>query len=257
MSDEYFEVDKVLETKLVGGTRQYLLSWCGTDEKGNDYPPSWEPEANVSKDLRVQSGDKFNSEAKVDCPDKQECNIVFGQMCALYSVRGPILVLDSASLTTSKFLSQFGFSDVRVPNNVVFENVRAAVELVKLKDSIHVLDLSVGEYINTLEDPLGAIWLDYTCTFAGSKRDPECVPEKDIKALFQRKLVRHGTLLALTVCFRGFPGCKKGKKYAAIRAIWADLAKWARKGGYQLERPVEDKVYYPTMAFLVCRIVRG
>ena len=47
----FWAAEKILSEKTIKGERQFLIQWAGTDERGEKWKPTWEPERNCTEEL--------------------------------------------------------------------------------------------------------------------------------------------------------------------------------------------------------------
>ena len=47
----FWAAEKTLSEKHIMGERQFLIQWAGTDENGEKWKPTWEPEGNCTEEL--------------------------------------------------------------------------------------------------------------------------------------------------------------------------------------------------------------
>jgi len=139
-----------------------------------------------------QPKEKFNTKSKVSEENKIICNRLFTRE-AVKNI-GTALILDAESLVTTTFLKRRGFRKIIVPNPYVFDEIKG-------DKRIHAKNMLVGKYISVSSDRLTAVWLDYCCTFDGSEAEG-IKPQEDIQLLFERKLLKKNSTLAVTFSSR-------------------------------------------------------
>lgn len=157
---------------------------------------------------------------KKDDSNKIICNQLFTREAVLN--KGPALILDAEDLRTTMWLNRREIMDITVPNPYVYDKI-------KRDRRIKPINKLVGEFLSNTFSRFTSVWLDYCCTFDGSE-STGIRPKEDIQKLFNRKLLRNNSVLAVTFCYRkgtkvAYPDEDFGKAIACV-------TQEARKHGY-------------------------
>lgn len=179
---------------------------------------------------------------------------------------GCIIYLDGAYAFTTKELIKRGVptgTPLIIPNVPDYEELNETVK--SLQDdanasasasasaNVSVKNSWLGDYINAMDSKtiLSAIWADYTCTLMGDKTRAKklgiSIPFEDIKFLFNKGVLRTGSIFAITLSTR------EGKtilhKGAAKKDAMLFLERTSSEAGLRLK--FEDFKEYGQMFFLL------
>lgn len=129
------------------------------------------------------------------CENKLFCNKVFANACVAMK-EGGVVFLDTPSCETLKMLLSVGVAYDRMYTPQIEKD-----EYEEMKGWAHVGHESLKTYVERTQDRIGAIWMDYCCSWGGNDR---MCPQTDLKALMERGLVVcPGGWVFITVCMRG------------------------------------------------------
>jgi hypothetical protein len=157
----------------------------------------------------------------VECREKHINNAIFRYFVEDQVERqdnGPILVLDN-KLNTTKCLLKI--EEIAESNIHIVECVKDAYEeMCKMKKKgllkINIHNMKTTKFLSNYSgQPFSAMYLDYCCTFKNKGVEP------DIRSLFEKNIVRAGTIIMFTFS-RGRVKYEEGSLYKAVKKFIKD-----------------------------------
>jgi hypothetical protein len=152
---------------------------------------------------------EYPEEARATDEDKIWCNRQFADAAAEVaadSSSGLVVFLESPAMFTTKMLCDPPYnlpkSRMRCP-----QVDREAFQ--KMREEDHVSHQKLHDFLlGCSEGSIGAIWMDYCCTFDGNA-STNIYPREDIRVVVENKLIRPGGFLFLTVSLRAYDSAEK------------------------------------------------
>ena len=152
---------------------------------------------------------EYPEEARATDEDKIWCNRQFAEAAveaAADSSSGLVVFLESPAMFTTKMLCN-------PPYNLHKSRMRCpqvdAEAFQKMREEDHVSHQKLHNFLlECSEGSIGAIWMDYCCTFDGNA-STNIYPHEDIRVVVENKLIRPGGFLFLTVSLRAYDSAEK------------------------------------------------